>query len=104
MFKKEVLSIESTIATPMIESWFFHDIEGIYKFLRVPYSQRNPNKYKTVEKYDADDLSKLFRRYNKVYIKGKKCSYSIDNLDIGKIYMNCGDLKEGIDSIISDFS
>jgi len=35
-----VVSINEIIATQDLESWFFHDIEGIYDHLRAPHAQR----------------------------------------------------------------
>ena len=43
-----VLNIDLIIATKQIESWFFYDIEGIYKFLAVPQSQRNLHSFLTL--------------------------------------------------------
>jgi hypothetical protein len=96
---KRVLSADAIIATQMLESWFFHDIEGIYKFLRVTRKDRNPSKFTPPEKFTHFHLAKLFERYDKTYIKGHKCSNFISNLDIEKIYINCKDLREGLDLI-----
>lgn len=99
-FKGNVLSVDVIIATQMIESWFFYDMDGIYKFLRVPVKERKPKKFNPVEKLTSYDLSHLFKRYGKVYIKGKKCGYFIESLDIDKIYKKCNDLKNGINLIL----
>ncbi|MDH3975421.1 MAG: DUF4276 family protein [Deltaproteobacteria bacterium] len=96
LLEKHVISVDKVIATQMIESWFFYDIEGIYRYLRAPRKERNPSKYQPPEKYTHIDLSKLFERYGKTYIKGKKCKYFIDNLDIIRIYNECQELKDGI--------
>ena len=101
-FRRRVSSTDVIFATPMIEAWFFYDITGIFSFLKVPRHLRNPNKYRTVQKLTANDLSRLFVRYKKFYIKGKRCKSFIDNLDIDKIYMNCKELRDGIDLIISN--
>ncbi|MCM2356877.1 MAG: DUF4276 family protein [Geobacteraceae bacterium] len=96
---KRVLSVDAIIATQMLESWFFHDMEGIYKFLRVPRKERNPSKFTPPEKFTHIHLAKLFERYDKTYIKGHKCANFISNLDIENIYNNCRELREGIELI-----
>jgi len=48
---KRVLSIDMIRATPHIESWLFHDIDGIYGFLRVPKSHRKPKTFKPPSKF-----------------------------------------------------
>lgn len=98
--KKRVLSADLILATQMIESWFFHDIEGIYKFLKTPRHERTPNKYRPVERFSANDLSRLFTRYRKVYIKGKKGHNFANHLDIDKIFNACDELKRGINLIL----
>ena len=96
LFKSKVLSADTIIATQMIESWFFYDIEGIYKFLKTPKKDRKTKTYIPPEKFTHIDLSNLFKRYNKTYIKGKKCSFFIDHLDTVKIYNNCQEFKDGL--------
>ena len=98
--KKAVLTADLILATRMIESWFFYDIDGIYKFLKTPRHKRNPRKYRPVEKFSADDLSQLFVRYGKVYIKGKGCRNFVDHLDLEKIFNACDELNEGINLIL----
>lgn len=95
-----VLSADAIIATQMIESWFFYDIEGIYKFLKVPRGLKNLTKYKPPEKFTHLDLSKLFARFGKTYIKGRKCANFINQLDLRKIYENCSELSVGLNLII----
>jgi len=94
----EVIEI---IATQDIESWFFIDIEGIYTFLKVPITRRNPNKYKSIESFNHRNLSNLFRTHNKVYLKGKRAAGLIDQLDINKIYDECQDLRAGIEKMVT---
>jgi len=97
---KRVLSADAIIATQMIESWFFYDIESIYKFLKVPRDLRSLTKYKPPEKFTHLDLSKLFERFGKTYIKGRRCANFISNLDIVEICRKCNELKVGLDLII----
>jgi hypothetical protein len=96
---KRVLSADAIIATQMLESWFFHDMEGIYKFLRVPNKERNPTKFSPPEKFTYIHLAKLFERYGRTYIKGHKCANLISNLDIDEIYKKCRELREGLELI-----
>lgn len=98
----KILSLNVILATQMIESWFFYDIEGIYRFLRTPKKDRCPKKYKVIEKLNSYDLSKLFSRYGNIYIKGKRCKFFIDHLDIEKIFKNCTELRNGIELIINN--
>ncbi len=96
---KRVLSADAIIATQMLESWFFHDMEGIYKFLRVPNKERNPTKFSPPEKFTHIHLAKLFERYGKTYIKGHKCANFISNINIDDIYKKCRELRDGLELI-----
>lgn len=100
--KRRVLSVDGIIATQMIESWFFHDIEGIYKFLSAPKSARGNHKFKPVEKLTHIDLARLFKKHGKSYIKGKRCHNFIKNLDIEKIIAACEELQRGIKLILDN--
>ena len=99
VFQGRVISTHRIVATQMIESWFFYDIEGIYKFLSVPHKNRDNSKYKPPEKFTANDLARLFSRYGKSYIKGKRCANLIEHLDTDKIYKQCTELRAGLDII-----
>ncbi len=71
-----------------IESWFFHDIEGIYKFLQLARKDLTKSvlrKYTPVEKLNHQDLSRLFKQSGKEYRKGYALENFINNLDIEKI-------------------
>lgn len=95
-----VLSANAIIATQMIESWFFYDIDGIYKFLKVPRNLRSLTKFTPPEKFTHHDLSKLFARFGKTYIKGRKCANFINNLDMNKISSDCEELKVGLNLMV----
>jgi hypothetical protein len=95
----QVLSLDAIIATQQIESWFFYDIEQIYKFLSVPHSHRKMNAYKPPEKYGYRDLQVLFESHHKTYSKGKRSKNFIDNLNMDKIIADCKDLSRGIELI-----
>jgi len=93
---KSVLGVNVIKATQQIESWFFYDIEGIYRFLKVPRTQRNPTAFKPPERFGYKNLQRLFERYNKTYTKGKSAKNFINHLNIEKIVSNCKELNEGI--------
>ncbi len=91
-----IATINEIIATQDLESWFFHDLEGIYSYLRVPKAKRVLSAYQNVAYTNNRTLSSLFHRFNKHYQKGKKASGFIDSLDLDKIYNNCDELKKAI--------
>ncbi len=73
---KKVIHVQ---AKKSIEDWFLYDIEGILKFLRLAKNT------KVSGKDGYDKLQRLYRRANKVYIKGNKSNGMIAHLDIDKI-------------------
>ncbi len=84
-------NIELYEAIQDIESWFFHDIDGIFKFLKFKQNKLTKNarrKYKPVEKLNHQDLSKLFMQAGKEYIKGDSSEYFINSLDIEVVRKN----------------
>lgn len=91
-----VLSIDSVIATQMIESWFFHDLEGIYSYLRAKRSLRNLKAFSPPERYGKVDLKRLFRRFGKVYREGDRAEHFIGSLDMNRILSGCTDLQRGV--------
>jgi hypothetical protein len=99
---KRLRTVHEIIATQMLESWLFIDIDGIYKFLRVQQSKRNPKKYEHHENFGHEDLDKLFRQHDskKRYYKGVRTLNFIENLDLIKIYKNCIDLETGMDKLL----
>ncbi|MHC4477833.1 MAG: hypothetical protein ACYTEL_19495 [Planctomycetota bacterium] len=96
-----VLSIHAIIATQQIESWFFHDIAGIYQYLGAPKSHRKKKGYKPPNKFGCKDLQILFERYGKTYSKGRRSQHFIDQLNINKIISDCKELTAGINLIKS---
>jgi hypothetical protein len=98
---KCILSVDAILADPDIESWFFYDIEGIYKLLGVRKSQRSTKKYRNPNNLCKKDLQQLFRRFDKLYLPGRRATHLINSLDIKKIVCNCKELREGIQLIQS---
>lgn len=99
---KRVLSVDQIIATQQTECWFLYDIEGIFKFWSIPKSKRNPKAFQPPEKCTFKDLKRLARRYSRDYEKGDAAMNFINHLDIGKIILNCRELREGIEKIKSN--
>jgi hypothetical protein len=87
------------IAVLMIESLFFIDIEGIYRHLRTKKSLRNSEKYSLFRKLKHQDISKLFKQSNCVYIKGTRCENLVNSLDINKIVSKAKELSSMIHNI-----
>jgi hypothetical protein len=85
--------IVPVIATLMMESLFFIDIDGIYAFLRAQHSRRNPNKYRNFRLLTHKDLSRLFQQFNKLYVKGRRTENFVNNLDLSKIAKTAGEIS-----------
>jgi hypothetical protein len=88
------------IAVLMIESLFFIDIDGIYKFLRTKKSLRNPQKYILFRKLTHRDLSHLFKQSNHFYLKGSKCNNFVNSLDVSKIVSKARELSSMIATVL----
>lgn len=95
---KEIAAIEAIF---MIESWFFHDLEGICKYINLECTETLKRNYSNTEKFKNTDLAALFRKgkSKKFYRKGEESF--LNSLDIEKIYNNCDDLRKGIENIIN---
>lgn len=78
-FKLGVNQVVQIKAIRSIEDWFLYDLDGICKFLRiqVPRTINGKNGY--------DKLMNLFKRANRVYIKGRQVSGLLEKLDIKTI-------------------
>lgn len=97
---KNILSVSSILADPEIESWFFYDIAGIYKYLGTKKTARKPKKYQRVSSFAKKDLQLLFSGSNRAYVAGKRASHLISSLDIEKIIKNCDELSKGVNLIL----
>jgi hypothetical protein len=78
-----------------IESWFFHDVESIFEFLRIPAAKRASAKFRPVEKLNNKDLSRLFNQAKKDYKKGKASTHFINQLNL--------DLIRRLSATLNDF-
>ncbi len=93
------LEINGVIANIMMESLFFIDIDGLYKFLRTPNNRRNAKKYTGFRKLTHRDLTRLFKQNKKMYHKGRRCQSLVNNIDLNKIYNTAEEIKYFIDNI-----
>jgi len=93
---RNVLSLNAILANPEIESWFFYDIEGIYKFLRVKKSLRKKGKFNNPKYLCKKDLKELFHRFEKEYVSGNRANNFIEKLNISRIISNCTELNHGL--------
>lgn len=84
-----IADVELFEAVQDIESWFFHDLEGILKFLRAS-KKTNKSRYNPVERLNHRDLSALFSANDKKYRKGQASQHFIDNLDLDVIRTRSG--------------
>lgn len=91
-----ISSINEIVATQDLESWFFHDLEGIYQFLKAPKAKRNMNAYNNVESTNNRVLSSLFHRFDKHYQKGKSVKGFVSHLNIEKIINSSQELRDAI--------
>lgn len=70
-------------AKQSIEDWFLYDIKGVFSYLKLGKNCKVPkgNGQKV--------LKELFRKANKLYVKGSKTEGFIDKLNIGLIMSKC---------------
>lgn len=71
--------VEFIKAKKCIEDWFLIDMPGVLKYLKLPKST------KVTGNTGTKKLENLFKKGNKIYIKGKKSEGFIKALDIEKI-------------------
>lgn len=96
---KKFNSLHSAIANLMMESLFFIDIDSIYKFLRADKVARNPGKYKNFRVLRHQDLSKLFKSFDRSYSKGKKCHGFVKSLNLLKISNSASEISMLIEKV-----
>lgn len=81
-------------ARKSIEDWLLYDLEGICNWLRI----KVPNKLTGNNGYDK--IQKIFKKGNKIYIKGKKVSGLLERLDISKILEKANSELEPLISVL----
>lgn len=82
---KKVYYIE---AKHSIEDWFLADFDGVVSYLGLPQNTKRP------KGKGQDVLRELFKKAQKVYVKGHNTENFIKNLNIGKIMKaSCSALK-----------
>jgi hypothetical protein len=95
-----VLSVNRIVATKMLESWFFYDVPGIYKYLKTPRAKRTVKKFNPPKKNDWRVLDRLYKQNGRTgYSKGRKAEGLVKCLDIPEIYKSCKELRNGVDLI-----
>ncbi len=91
---KKVIQIK---ASRSIEDWLLYDLDGICSWLRIQV----PGKVNGKNGYEK--LNNLFKKKNKLYIKGKSVAGLLERLDISKIMDAVNDeLEPLIDVLISN--
>jgi hypothetical protein len=78
-------SIIPIVAVLTLESLFFLDLDGIYKFLRAKRSKRNFKRFANFRALNHRDLSDLFRQFDKTYFKGHRCDGLVAALCLEKL-------------------
>lgn len=82
---KEICEIKAEKA---IEDWFLYDVEGILKYLRLPQDTKIP------KGSGADKLKELFKKANKLYVKGERSAGLVQALNMELILSNiCPDVS-----------
>lgn len=79
-------------ANRMIEDWFLLDIDGLCNYL----NKKKPSSLKG--KDGNKKMQNLFKKANKIYIKGTTCDDFIDKLDLDLI---CKSVKGELDKLIN---
>lgn len=99
MGSDKLKELRPVIVVLMIESLFFIDIDGIYKYLKAPKSKRNPKKFSNFRQLTHRDLKTLFESFDNYYHKGARCKEFVASLDIKKIVATAEELSEFISNV-----
>jgi len=75
-----VKSIVEVPAKSSIEDWFLLDFDGVKKHLGLESDTKMPPGDNGQEK-----IKKLFKKANRIYVKGEQCSGLVDCLDMSRI-------------------
>ena len=81
-------------ARKSIEDWLLYDVEGMCNWLRI----KMPNKLTGKNGYDK--IQNIFKKGNRIYIKGKRVSGLLERLDISKILDKVNSELEPLISIL----
>ncbi len=90
ILKKELLDagakeVHYVIANQSIEEWFLYDYEGVLSYLNLSKTTKRP------KGNGQNSLKALFKKANKLYIKGSKTEGFIDKLNIEIVMKSCCD-------------
>ncbi len=77
--KAGAANVKYIIANQSIEDWFLSDLEGVLDYLKLPKTTKRPSGN------GQEALKKLFKKKNKLYVKGTKAEGFIERLDLLKI-------------------
>lgn len=79
--KNGVDEVKFVKASHSIEDWFLIDTDGVLSFLGLPASKNKVNYAST----GLVEIERLFKKANRMYIKGRKCEGFIESLNMKKI-------------------
>ena len=79
--KNGVNEVKFVKASHSIEDWFLIDTDGVLSFLGLPASKNKVNYAST----GLVEIERLFKKANRMYIKGRKCEGFIESLNMKKI-------------------
>jgi len=82
---------------------FFIDIDGLYSHLRAQKSKRHPHKFRQFRTLTHHDLSKLFKQFDKVYHKGRRCHGLISALNMEKLVTSATELETLVNTNPSNY-
>jgi hypothetical protein len=81
-------------ARKSIEDWLLYDVEGICRWLRIQVPS------KIIGKNGYDKIKNIFKKGNKIYIKGRRVSGLLERLDVSKILENANSELEPLISVL----
>ena len=92
--KKGASDVRLVKAVTSIEDWFLYDVKGMRNFLHLP------SKFKLSGYKGLKGLEILFRKVNRIYIKGTRCKGLVDTLDMEIIYPKIKDEIRNLEALI----
>lgn len=89
LIDKGAQSVYFIEAERSIEDWFLCDFNGVLSYLGLPLATKRPGGN------GQEALRKLFKKANKIYVKGKGARDFIAKLDVLKIInLHCSDMRD----------